>query len=107
MYLDDILVTGSSRAEHLATLEEVLIQFEKAGMQLKKSKCKFMMPEIEYLGHVLKPSDAKVRAISPTNLSELKAFLGLVNYYGKFLLKFYNLGTIIQAFSNSKPFSVG
>ena len=63
-------------------------------MRLKKSKCKFMMSEIEYLGHViskdgLKPSDAKVRAISqapiPTNLSELKAFLGLVNYYGKFL----------------------
>ena len=55
-----------------------------------------MMPEIEYLGYViskdgLQPSDAKVRVISqapvPTNLSELKAILGLVNYYGKFLPK--------------------
>ena len=94
VYLDDILVTGSWRAEHLATLEEVLIRFEKAGMRLKRSKCKFMMSEVEYLGHViskdgLKPSDAMIRAISqapiPTNLSELKAFLGLVNYYGKFI----------------------
>ena len=94
VYLDDILVTGKSRTEHIATLEKVLTRFEKAGMRLKRSKCKFMMPEIEYLGHViskdgLKPLDSKVRAILqapvPINLSELKAFLGLVNYYGKFL----------------------
>ena len=38
VYLDDILVTGRSRAEHLGTLEEVLKQLEKAGMRLKKSK---------------------------------------------------------------------
>ena len=45
VYLDDILVTGSLRAEHLATLE-ALIRLEKAGMWLKKSKRKFMMSEI-------------------------------------------------------------
>lgn len=63
-------------------------------MQLKQSKCKFLMAEIEYLGHRitkegLKPAESKVRTISqapaPRNVSELKAFLGLLNYYGKFL----------------------
>ena len=94
VYLDDILITGRSRTEHLETLEEVLKRLEKAGMRLKKSKCKFLMTEIEYLGHRitkegLKPTESKVQAIAqaptPTNVSELKAFLGLVNYYGKFL----------------------
>ena len=94
VYLDDILITGRSRTEHLETLKEVLKRLEKAGMRLKKSKCKFLMTEMEYLGHRitkegLKPTESKVQAIAqaptPTNVSELKAFLGLVNYYGKFL----------------------
>ena len=94
VYLDDILITGRSRVEHLKILEEVLNQLEKAGMRLKKSKCKFLMTEIEYLGHRitkegLKPTQLKVRALAQAprlkNVSELKAFLGLVNYYGKFL----------------------
>ena len=41
--LDDILVTGKSRAEHLKKLNEVLTRLEKAGMRLKKNKCVFMM----------------------------------------------------------------
>ena len=55
------------------------------------------MTEIEYLGHKiskegLKPTQLKVQAIAqapqPKNVSDLKAFLGLVNYYGKFLPNF-------------------
>ena len=92
--LDDILVTGKTTAEHLANLDEVLSRLEKAGMRLKQTKCKFLLPEVEYLGHKitkdgLKPSDSKLEAVSkapvPKNVSELKAFLGLVNYFGKFL----------------------
>ena len=111
VYLDDILITGSSRAEHLTMLEEVLIRLEKARMRLKKSKCKFMMSEVEYPGHViskkgLKPSDAKVRVISQaptaTNSSELKTFLGLVNYYDKFLPQLSTtLAPLHKLFSNS------
>ena len=53
-----------------------------------------MVPEVEYLGHLLnhkglQPSPAKVTAVAkapaPKNKSQLKAFLGMVNYYGKFL----------------------
>lgn len=70
-------------------------------MRLKHSKCLFLLPEVEYLGHKiskdgLKPSDAKIEAIAkaptPKNVSEVKAFLGLVNYYGKFLA---NLSTTL------------
>ena len=63
-------------------------------MRLKRNKCRFMLAKVEYLGHTisregLQPTESKVRAIenapAPTNVSQLKSFLGLVNYYGKFL----------------------
>ena len=94
MYIDDILVTGSSEQEHLDNLAQVLQRLEAAGMRLKKEKCEFLVPAVAYLGHVisaegLRTSDVKVKAIvdapAPRNVTELRSFLGLVNYYGKFL----------------------
>ena len=94
VYIDDILVSGKTPEEHLYNLNEVLHRLESAGLHLKKEKCSFCLPEVNYLGHTisekgLKPSPAKIRAITevsqPTNVTQLKAFLGLVNYYAKFL----------------------
>ena len=90
VYLDDILVSGKDSAEHLYNLHLVLQRLKSAGLTLKKSKCTFEVSSVEYLGHIidakgLHPSEAKVRAIrdapSPTNITELKSFLGLLNYY--------------------------
>ena len=94
VYLDDILVSGKDSAEHLYNLHLVLQRLESAGLTPKKSKCTFEVSSVEYLGHIidangLHPSEAKVRAIrdapSPTNITELKSFPGLLNYYHKFL----------------------
>lgn len=94
VYLDDILVTGATEEEHLQNLDAVLTRLEKAGIRLKRNKCEFLLPAVEYLGHRitaqgLQPTDDKSQAIrdapTPTNVSQLKSFLGLVNYYGKFL----------------------
>ena len=93
IYLDDILVTGTSKAEHLETLDQVLNRLETAGLRLKQSKCAFMLESVNYLGHKisekgLQPTEDKIRAITeaspPTNVSQLRSFLGLINYYGKF-----------------------
>ena len=65
-----------------------------AGLKLNRAKCIFMAPSVEYLGHVidkngLHPTREKVKAIeearSPTSVTELRVFLGLLNYYSKFL----------------------
>ena len=95
-YLDDILISGSTVQEHMDTLEQVLSRLEKAGLKLQQKKCTFMVSEVIYLGHKidaqgLRPLAEKVEAIQaapvPKNVTELKSYLGLLSYYGKFLPK--------------------
>ena len=66
----------------------------RVGLRVKKPKCKFMAASVEYLGylideHGLQPLQDKIRAIRDaptlTNVTELKSYLGLLSYYGKFL----------------------
>ena len=98
VYFDDILVTGSSSEDHLQNSDKVLTKIDEAGLRLKRSKCSFMMSKIEYLGHVIDehgihPTEGKVKAIQeaqrPKNVSELRSFIGILNYYGKFLSNFH------------------
>ena len=79
--------------QNLQNLHLVLQRLENAGLTLKKSKCKFRVSSVEYLGHIidangLHPSELKVKAIkeapTPTNVTELKSFFGLLNYWNKF-----------------------
>ncbi len=89
IYLDDVLIAGSTHEEQLHRLTEVLKRLQNAGMRLNKSKCFFLHSSIEYLGHVvdekgIHPTEDKVLAIkeasAPTNLTQLRLFLGLLNY---------------------------
>ena len=111
VYLDDILVTGNSPEEHLSNLEVVLTRLKDAGLRLKKKKCAFMLEVIEYLGHKisadgLAPTEEKVRAVNdahaPLNVSQLCAFWGLVNYYGKFLPKLSSILASLYNFLKKK-----
>ena len=101
-YIDDIIITGKDDDEHLSTLATVLERLREHGFRLKKSKCVFMGDSVEYLGHRidaqgLHPTDDKLSAIqdapAPRNVTELRSFLGLLNYYGKFI---QNLSTLIH-----------
>ena len=94
VYIDDILISGSTVEEHLRTLDKVLERLHNAGLRLNKSKCFFLRPWIEYLGHIinrdgLRPTMEKVRAIqeapTPRNVGELRSFFGIINYYSRFL----------------------
>ena len=78
----------------MKSLAEVLARLENAGLRLKLGKCKFMPPSVEYLGYRvdadgLHAIDKKVEPIrnapAPTNQQQLRSFLGMVNYYAKFV----------------------
>ena len=93
-YLDDILIVAKTEEEHDQLLERTLERLEKAGERLRQEKCEFRLPELKYLGHRIDatgihPTSEKVQAIKeapvPQNVSQLRAFLGLVNYYTKFI----------------------
>jgi hypothetical protein len=94
IYLDDCLIFSETFAEHLAHLEQVLQRFASVGFIANPSKCVLAADEMLYLGHILtpigiKPNPIKIAAVRealpPTNITELKSFLGLVSYYRRFL----------------------
>ncbi|UYV73515.1 hypothetical protein LAZ67_10003901, partial [Cordylochernes scorpioides] len=93
-YIDDVLVSTASVEEHMAVLKTIFVRLQKHNIKLKREKCEFLRREIQYLGHLIKedgirPLEDKIQGLqkakSPTNVSELRSFLGLVNYYGKFI----------------------
>ena len=93
-YLDDIIVTGVDDATHLANLQAVLSRLQEYGLRANKDKCEFFKDSIEFCGHTIDKQglhksqdkiDAVLRAPKPDNVSQLRSFLGLINYYHKFL----------------------
>jgi hypothetical protein len=94
VYLDDILVSGATIESHMEILRLVLERLQKFGVHLNKQKCMFLKREIVYLGYIIDsngvcPSIEKLSAVKemppPQNTTELKSFIGLINYYGRFL----------------------
>ncbi|KAK7095401.1 hypothetical protein V1264_006813 [Littorina saxatilis] len=99
--IDDILVAGTTRDEHLQTLRTVMQRLKSAGAKLKKKKCVLLATEVVYLGlkidqSGIQPVPEKVEAIQemprPTDVKQLQAYLGMVNYYSRFLP---NLSTVL------------
>ena len=96
-YLDDILISGANAKEHLQALEMVLQRLSEFGFTCNPEKCLFFQNEVSYLGFIINkngkhPDPRRVEAIknmpAPKNVKELEAFIGKVNYYGKFISNF-------------------
>ncbi|GFO41416.1 polyprotein [Plakobranchus ocellatus] len=93
-YLDDVYVTGRDDQEHMENLKKVLSICQNKGISLRRDKCDFMQKNVTFLGyrldkHGIHPLADKIQAIrdapTPRNHQELRSFLGLINYYGKFI----------------------
>ncbi|XP_064470252.1 uncharacterized protein K02A2.6-like [Ornithodoros turicata] len=93
-YLDDIIVIGTTFEHHLSNLEKVFQRLSDFGFTLKKEKCAFFETEVVYLGQIVskdgfRPSPKKISAIldmpEPTNVSELRALLGMIQHYNRYI----------------------
>ena len=93
-YLDDIIITGKTEKDHMVNLQKTLEWLKDSGFRLRKSKCAFLQTSVAYLGHIInkdgiRPQIDKVEAIQkmpmPNDQNELRSFLGMINYYDRFL----------------------
>ncbi|XP_049886457.1 uncharacterized protein K02A2.6-like [Pectinophora gossypiella] len=94
VFLDDVIIGGRTKQEHLLALESVFSKLSQNGLKLKSDKCVFLVKEVGYLGYIInkegiKTDPSKIEAIAsiptPSNVTELRSFLGLLNFYGKFI----------------------
>jgi transposase InsO family protein len=94
VYQDDIIVSGCTDQEHDSRLKEVLEKVRESGLKLNRQKCEIGRRDLEFLGHHVSakgtsPHPDKVRAISkmkaPTNVSELRSVLGMIQYLGQYM----------------------
>ena len=94
VYLDDIVIYSNSLEEHVDHLREVFRLLRQNELYVKKEKCSFALGEVGFLGHRIKDGklimdESKIKAIQewdpPTKVPQLRPFLGLVNYYQRFV----------------------
>ena len=97
VYLDDIIIFSRTWEEHIEHCREVFTELERYQLTLQIDKCKFGQMEVHFLGHVvtngtIKPDPDKIRAIEafavPRNVTDVQRFLGLANFYRKFIPDF-------------------
>lgn len=91
--IDDILIHAATRVEHDRRLRAVLTRIRASGLKLNRKKVKYAQPEVEYFGHYIsregyRPHPEKIKDLlamkPPTNVSELRAVMGMFNYHTKF-----------------------
>ena len=105
IYLDDILIYSRTWEEHLQHIHQVLNTLWHHKLYANLEKCSFGMERVQYLGYIkdehgVYVDPAKIQAIrdwpTPTTLTELCNFLGLANFYHRFVLGFSNIAWSIN-----------
>ena len=113
-YIDDILVASPDEATHMQHLRELFDRLRNYGVVVNPSKCVFGQPEVQFLGYVVntsgtRPMPDKVKSIldfpKPKTIRELRQFLGLTNFYRRFIRKAATVMIALHAFlsGTAKP----
>ncbi|XP_029644577.1 uncharacterized protein LOC115218783 [Octopus sinensis] len=93
-YVDDILIASDTHENHLLHLSQLFQRLRDYGVRINPDKCVFGQPSLNFLGHYIdlrgiKPLSSKVDAIQriapPSSLRQLRQFLGIVNFYRRFI----------------------
>ncbi|GJU73843.1 putative reverse transcriptase domain-containing protein [Tanacetum coccineum] len=111
VFIDDILIYSKNKQEHGEHLKLILELLKKEELYAKFSKCKFWIPKVEFLGHMIDSQGihvdpAKIESIkdwaSPKTPTEIRQFLGLVGYYRRFIEGFLKIAKSMTKLTQKK-----
>ncbi len=97
IYLYDIIIASKEMTSHMETLKSVLKRLQDVGLKLRLTKCVFLKPRIEFLGHEVDEQsihtvDEKTAAVAkfpqPKTVENVRSFLGLAGYCRPFIKNF-------------------
>ena len=97
VYLDDVLILSKDFADHYKHLRMLFQKFRDANLRMNGKKCHFAIDQVKYIGHILNKDGigtdpSKTEVISswprPKNVKHIRSFLGLINFYKRFVVKF-------------------
>jgi len=97
VFVDDVLVGTETEEEHNKIVEEILRRLEENDLYIKLEKCVWKVRKIGFLGVVIEPKGIEIeeekvnRVLSwpePKNVKDIRKFLGLANYYRRFIKDF-------------------
>ena len=115
VFIDDILIYSKTKEEHEEHLKIALQVLRDNKLYAKLSKCEFWLEEVSFLGHVISKDGisvdpSKVEAVlnweRPTNITEIRSFLGLAGYYRRFIKDFSKIAVPLTRLTRKEnPYS--
>ena len=110
-YIDDVVIFSKNGVEHMTHLKEVLEEFRRYGLTVKRDKCLFGKKRLEYLGHLIGDGQlavpehratAMAQYLLPKTKKDLRSFLGTASYYRRFVRNFAAYSSLLSPFTSKK-----